>query len=217
MTFTIGIVEHEAAARAELAALLGPEPATRVAFAVATLAEARALLDAAPASFVVVDLDLPGADTLAFVRDLAGRTPPVEAAVLTTAAEDVRVFEALFAGAVGHLIRSAPAAETLAFVATVRDGGAAMSPAFARLVRDALLPEVTLCEVAVGDGALTAREQEVLALLAQGFLYENVAARLKLSTHTVRAHIRNIYRKLHVNSRAQAVYEALKRRIISLA
>ena len=91
-----------------------------------------------------------------------------------------------------------------------------MSPAFARVVRDALAPEVTLCEVAVGDGVLTAREQEVLSLLAQGFMYENVAARLALSTHTVRAHIRNIYRKLHVNSRAQAVYEALRRRIISL-
>jgi len=122
------------------------------------------------------------------------------------------IFQALSAGATGYLLKQTPPAELLAAVQDVHGGGSPMSSHIARKVVASFQqpPSAAAEELAT----LTAREQEVLDYLAKGFLYKEIADALSISYDTVHTHIRNIYEKLHVHSKSQAVAKALREGLV---
>lgn len=151
---------------------------------------------------VISDIGLPGTNGIELLRKLRPFMPRTQFMVFTVHDDDLRVFEALKAGANGYLLKSSPAIAILEGVRELLNGGAPMSPSVARRVVEHMRPGRN------GGGeheALTPREQGVLDMLAEGMLYRQIALREGLSVGTVKQHIHSIYKKLHVGSKEEAL------------
>jgi DNA-binding NarL/FixJ family response regulator len=160
-------------------------------------------LPAHPPDVVLLDIGLPGMSGLEALGPLHARWPEAEFLVLTIHDDPDRVFEALRAGASGYLVKTAPPIEVLDAVRALHDGGAPMSASVARKVVEAFRrPDLE---------SLSPREREVLDHLVKGRTGRQIAEALFIAPTTVAFHIRQIYEKLHVHTRAQAVARALGR------
>jgi len=138
------------------------------------------------------------------VRLIRQRFPELPVLMLTVHGDDDSVFAALCAGACGYLLKETEPSRLLDCIREVHAGGAPMSPEVARRV------VVTLRGLIPGrprESVLSARQREILQLLAQGHSYKSCAESLNVSLDTIRFHVRNIYDRLHVNSRAEAVWK----------
>ncbi len=155
---------------------------------------------------VLMDINLPGMDGLEGVRQLTRRLPDLSIVMLTVHTDDQSLFDALRAGASGYLLKSTPPTQLLEAIKTVNEGGAPMSSKMARKVLASFR--------STQDTPLSDRETEILKLLCDGHNYKIIAEQLHVSGHTVRSHIKNIYQKLHVNSRAEAVRKAMKDKLV---
>lgn len=173
---------------------------------------ARRLLQGTAAKVAIVDLELSDGSALPLIPDAVERGTAV--LVLTIWDDDERVYRALTAGAGGYLLKSDSAAGRVAeSLATLIEGGAPISPTIARRLLEDLrgrapAPEKTPTPDVT---SLTDREREIIELFAKGATYDEVASLLSISVNTVRFHVRGIYRKLHVCSKAEAVSLALHR------
>ncbi len=170
---------------------------------------AEAALEAVPditPDVVLLDIGLPGMSGLEALGPLHTRWPEAEFLVLTVHDDPDRVFEALRAGASGYLVKTAPPGEVLDAIRALHNGGAPMSASVARKVVEAFRrPDPDL-------ESLSRREREVLDLLVEGRTGRQIAETLFVAPSTVAFHIRQIYEKLHVHTRGQAVARALGRR-----
>lgn len=198
----VAIVEDHAKARASLGLLVDGSEGFRLVASCPNAGFAlRELPDLRP-DVVLMDIKLPDLSGVECVRRLKVALPPTQFLMLTAFADDDLLFESLKAGASGYLLkRTAPAALLEAIAEVVRGGSPLTGPMARRLVnffRAAPAPAAPLA-------ALTHREGEILGLLADGRRYKEIADQLGLSYDTVRAHIRSIYEKLQVHSRAEAV------------
>lgn len=155
-----------------------------------------------PPDVAFVDINLPGINGIECVRRLKPMLPRTQFVMLTVYEDANHLFDALAAGATGYLLKRTPREGLLAALREVHGGGSPMSSNIARMVVQSLQ------SVAPRDRAtegLSPRENEVLALLACGYLYKEVADAIGISLPTVKTYIRRICEKLHVHSRAQAV------------
>ena len=152
---------------------------------------------------VITDIGLPGITGIDLLRKLKPFMPTTQFMVFTVHDDDIRVFEALKAGANGYMLKSATAIALLEGIRELIGGGAPMSASVARRLVDHLRPAPGHREPEHED--LTARERGVLDLLAQGLLYKEIAAREGISISTVKQHIHSIYKKLHVGSKEEAL------------
>jgi len=158
-------------------------------------------------SLILMDIDLgQGLNGVEAVREIRRQRPDLSVVMLTVHEDGESVFAALCAGAVGYLVKGIAPADLLAALSEAAAGGSPMSPTIARRV-------VQTFHVGPNN-PLSGREQEVLTLLCAGESYRGIADQLFISGHTVRTHIKHIYEKLHVHSRAEAVVKALKDRLI---
>ncbi len=164
----------------------------------------RGVPDAAP-QVALVDVNLPGMNGIECVARLKSVCPAVVCLILTMYEDAPVIFDALKAGACGYLLKRTPPEEIAAAVVQAHAGGSPMSPRIARQVVSFFHRRPAEKGIAV----LTAREREVLELLAKGSLYKEIAATLGVTIDTVRTHLRNIYEKLHVHSRTEAVVKYL--------
>lgn len=155
---------------------------------------------------ILMDIHLPGISGIECIRRLKAILPATRIMMLTVFEDHDRIFDSLRAGASGYLLKNTPPAKLLEAIAELRDGGAPMSGPIARQVIAAF--QTTPAGTTASD-ALSPREQDVLALLNQGFLYKEIADRLGIALGTVRTHITRIYEKLHVRSRAGAMRSVL--------
>ena len=153
-----------------------------------------------------MDVELPGLNGIAGVKKLKPQMPETDFIMLTIKQDDETVFNSICAGATGYLIKDTPPSELLQSIKEVRNGGAPMSANIAR--------QVILSFHSNKPSPLSDRETEILKLLSQGMNYRSVADKIFLSPHTVKTHIKNIYQKLHVNSRAEAVRKAIEDNLI---
>lgn len=161
---------------------------------------------------VLMDLSMPVMDGIEATRAIRDAAPDVEVVVLTVT-EDQTVFDALKAGAGGYLLKGMPLNEVAASLDEAVSGGAPIAPRIARMVLDQMMAGGDAKEPATASTAavdLTPRETEILRLLVEGRTAAAVAALLGISVHTANAHVRNIYRKLEVTTRAQAVSRAFR-------
>ncbi len=198
----VAIVEDHEALRASLARLIGRTPGYACVAACADAETALRELPAAEPHVVLMDLQLPGMSGAECIVRLRECLPSAEILVLTVYDDEDRVFEALKAGASGYLLKRADSRRILEAIAEVRAGGAPMTSEIARMVVRSFRQEPPGASV---KGRLTAREEEILDLLARGLVPKEVAAKLGISYFTVQTHIKSIYEKLHVRSRTEAV------------
>lgn len=160
---------------------------------------------------VLVDIGLPGMNGIEGVRLLKQRYVSLTVLMLTVYEDDERIFDALCAGACGYLVKKTPPSRLLESIREAMDGGAPMSPEIARrvvsLFREIRLPERT-------DYHLTPHELRLLKLLVEGYNYKTAAAELGVTFNTICFHIKQIYEKLQVHSKSQAVTKALRNRLL---
>jgi DNA-binding NarL/FixJ family response regulator len=170
--------------------------------------EAVAAIPALQPRVIIMDVNLPGINGIECVRQLVAKGVKSHILMLTVHKDSDAIFDALAAGAVGYLVKPVPAEQLLAAVRDVYGGGAPMTSSIARKLVQVFRGR-TPTSPPTGD--LTPREQEILTLLSQGFMYKEIAAELNTSYATVRTHIEHIYEKLHVNSRSLAVAKFMNR------
>ena len=152
---------------------------------------------------IIMDINLPGASGIDCVRQMSQRCTSTQYLMYTVHDDDHRVFEALKAGANGYILKSSTPDEILAAVRELHIGGSPMSAHVARRVVSHLRPAGTANKMA--ENGLSEREQQVLALLAEGLLYKEIGDRLGITTGTIKQHIHRMYDKLHVQNRTEAV------------
>lgn len=151
---------------------------------------------------VLVDINLPGQSGIECVRRLKPTMPDTQFMMLTVYEDTGHIFDALKAGASGYLLKRTPREELIASLKQVQEGGSPMTSYIARKVVQSFYQ--TPAERLETEG-LSPREREVLELLARGYFYKEITEALGISMSTVNTHVRRVYEKLHVHSRAQAV------------
>lgn len=153
------------------------------------------------ADVVLMDIGLPGKSGIECVALAKPVSPSTQFLMWTTFDDDEKIFEALRAGATGYLLKNSPVQTIIDAIADVMNGGSPMSSSIARKVIEAFRP----IENILDQYNLTSREREILKWLSKGYRYKEIAAELNISQETVRKHVRNMYEKLHVQSRTEAL------------
>ena len=159
---------------------------------------------------ILLDIGLPGMSGIEGIKRFKEKSPTTNIIILTIYDDDEKVFNALCTGASGYLLKNAPKDKIIEAINEVFQGGAPMNTQIARKV----LTMFNQLAVPKGDYGLTKREQEILELMVNGFTKKRIADHLYLSYHTVNAHLKNIYTKLHVNTRSGAVSKAYKENLL---
>jgi len=210
----VALVEDDPGVRANLAAMLNSSPGFQCQ---AAYPDGFAALKNIPGSrpdVVLMDINLPGMPGTECVRQLKNVAPGVPVLMLTVYDDSEQIFKSLMAGATGYLLKRTPKDKLLDAIREVNSGGAPMSRQIARRVVQ-FFQEIEQMPPSAQKApelqTLTDREEQVLALLAKGHAYKEIADLLAISFETVRTHIRSIYEKLHVHSRTEAVLKYLKR------
>ena len=202
MSIRVAIVEDDRSVRENLAVLIDAAPGFSCVAGCASAEEAWQRLPPLEPDVVLMDIHLPGRNGIACGARLREQLPRTQVIMLTIEENSEQVFESLKAGATGYLVKHASPREILEAVANVHAGGAPMSCHIARLVVTAFRQSSTTVSA---DLRLSPREQEVLRLLAKGHRSKEIADELGMGLGTVNTHVRHIYEKLHVRSRAEAV------------
>ncbi len=206
----VALVEDDPGVRANLAKMIDGTPGFRCQAAYADGLAALAGIPANRPDVVLMDINLPGMLGPECVRRLKSVAPGLPVLMLTVYDDSEQVFKSLMAGATGYLLKRTPKDKLLEAIREVHDGGAPMSRQIARRVVQFFqqidqMPATANASRSPEIATLTEREEQVLAGLAKGHLYKEIADQLRISFETVRTHVRSIYEKLHVHSRTEAV------------
>lgn len=205
MAIQVSIVEDDEQIRTSLFDLISDAPGYSCVAAYPTAEQALKFLPSHPPDVVLVDIHLPKMSGVECARRLKAELPDLQIVMHTVYEDSETIFQALEAGASGYLLKRTPPAKLLEALAEVRQGGAPMSMHIARKVVQSFRrrPSTEASE------SLAAREQEVLDYVAQGYINKEIADAMGLSVETVRGYLKNIYDKLHVRSRTEAVVKYL--------
>ncbi len=208
VTIQVAIVEDDDEIRASLTDRIRSSNSFRLVRTCADAESALADLPSLKPNVVLMDINLPGMDGVECVRRLKDEMPETQFIMLTVYEDNNRLFKSLMAGASGYMLKRTPLAKLLAAIREAYAGGSPMTPQVARRVvqyfRNVPGP---VSEVE----NLTPREKDVLDQLAKGYRYKEITDNLGISNGTLHSYIRNVYEKLHVHSRTEAVVKYLNR------
>ena len=202
----VAIVEDDAGVRESMSVLINGTAGFRC---INTFPNAEVALKKLPLEWpdvVLMDINLPEISGIECVSRLKAIRPSLQILMLTVYMENEKIFKSLMAGASGYLIKQTPPAQILDAIAEVHRGGSPMSSHIARKVVQFVQQQGASTEETAN---LSKREHEILTQLAKGYQYKEIADMLGISVLTVRNHLRNIYEKLHVRSRTEAVVKFL--------
>jgi DNA-binding NarL/FixJ family response regulator len=210
-TIRVAIVEDRREIREGLAMIINGTPGFRCCGSYRSMEDALEQIGREVPDLVLNDIGLPGMSGIEGIKLLKARHPGLIVLMLTVYDDDDRIFEALCAGASGYLLKKTPPARLLESLREAAGGGAPISPEVAArvitLFREFRPPESAKCE-------LTPHETRLLRLFVDGHNYKTAAAELGVSVHTISFHLRNIYEKLQVHSKSEAVAKALRNRLV---
>lgn len=205
MSINVGIVEDDKDLRENLMLFINESEGFSC---VHSFTDAEMALEQIPKlslDVVLMDIHLPQKDGISCVKSLVEITPQTDYVMCTSFEDTETVFKALKVGAKGYITKTSSPSKILEAITDVFNGGSPMSSNIARKIVESFQADLKEnSEIK----KLTEREKEILALLSEGFRYKEIAYKLFLSTETVRTHIRNIYVKLQVNSRTDALNKA---------
>ncbi|MER1968177.1 response regulator transcription factor [Castellaniella sp. GW247-6E4] len=213
------LVEDDEPLRLRFESILSNWPAGRLIAACGTLGAAMEVLQSEPIDLLITDLRLPDGHGIQGIRRLRATNPQAEAMVVSALADNEVVIAAIEAGATGYLLKDIGSADLIEAIEELRAGRSPISSSIARVI----VRRLGAHGQAAGDPAptcaaatLTPRETEILWGIAKGLTYAEVAEQLGISRQTVPVHIKNIYRKLQVGNRSEAVFEASRLGLIRL-
>ncbi len=225
MPISVTIVEDNAKIRTGLEFLIGSSQNFTCVGAFSSAEEALEQLPSLSADVVLMDIELPGISGIECMKQLVQQGTTAQIMMMTVFEDHENIYHSILAGATGYLIKSTPPAELLAAIADLHSGGSPMSSQIARKVlkafqeiaaaqaaqpRQPSQAEVSISAQEAHEYSLGKREQEIIELLAQGLSYQEIADKIFLSHATIRTHIRNIYRKVQVQSRSEMLSKFAK-------
>ena len=219
-TIRVLLVEDDGPTRRRLHDVLAADPEFEVV-SVANLTDARASIALQPPHVLLTDLELPDGHGTSLTAQVHASHPSIEILVISVLCDERSVVAAIVAGASGYIVKDALPDDICDTVRQVLKGHSPLSAAIARyilrLVKPTVVPRQGEAEAAPGDMlGLTGREVDILWGIAKGMSYNEIGDGLGLSRKTVPNYIKSIYRKLGVNSRGEAVFEAMSRKMINL-
>ena len=204
----IAVVEDDKTVREGLQMLLNGSPGFSCVAAYGSGEDALAGIPEMMPDVVLMDINLPGINGIECILKLKEMDLPLLFIMLTVFEDADAIFRSLSAGACGYLLKHTPPAKLLEAIQDVYRGGSPMSGEIARKVVQSFQQPSIKSDTKV---SLTKREEEILGFLAQGFFYKEIAGSLSISVETVRTHIRNIYEKLQVRTRTEAILKYLRK------
>ena len=208
MPIKVSIVDDNDEIREGLSVLISGSAGFQCVATYPTAENALKYLPAHKPDVVLMDIQLPGMSGIECVRELKRLLPELQIMMLTIYEDDDNVFKSIVAGASGYVLKKTPPSELMDAVSDLHNGGSPMSDRIARKVVQAFQQ---MGKSSRETENLTQRESEVLSYVAKGFQYKEIAEKFFLSSETVRTHLRNIYKKLHVRSRTEATLKYLNK------
>lgn len=208
MAIKVSIVEDDSGIRESLCVLINGSAGYKCVSKFPNPVEALKGIPREIPDVILMDISMPKMSGIECVKNIKKKFPDVQIIMLTVYEDTEKVFEALRAGATGYLLKRTQPAVLIDSIGLVHSGGSPMSPQIARKIVQSFYRED---EYADAEFNLTRREEQILSGLVRGFKYAEIAESLFISIDTVRSHIRNIYEKLHVRSRTEAVLKYLKK------
>ena len=218
---TVMIVEDDPAFLKRFCGIVVRDPDLALFAAVGDLASARQALQKSAPDVLLTDIGLPDGSGIDLIRETALRFPDTDIMVVTVFGDEGHVIASVEAGATGYVLKDSDDQDFTGSIKQLVRGGSPISPVIARqLLRrfrapplpappaTPAVPSGTSRSEQMPEGGLSARESEVLGLLVKGFSFAEIAQLLAVSPHTITAHVKKIYQKLAVHSRAEAAYEA---------
>jgi DNA-binding NarL/FixJ family response regulator len=206
-TIYVSIIEDDDQIRESLAILLAGSPGFSCASHYGSCEAALTSIEEDAPDVILMDINLPGMTGIEGIQPVRQLLPETEIIMLTISEDDKDVFDSLCAGACGYLKKNTSPGRLIEAIREAVAGGAPMSMEIARRVVNSFKPESRPNE------PLTTREREVLQKMCDGLGYKAIAEELYVDINTIKFHIRNIYRKLEVNSKGEAIAKAIRERL----
>jgi len=207
MSIKVAIVEDDRRIREGLSTLINGSPGFECKSVYENAEEAISNINK-EVDVYLMDINLPGISGIECVKIIREKKPQVQILMQTIYENDEEIYQSLLAGANGYLLKTTTPVKLLEAIQDVYNGGSPMSSQIARKVVNTFAKIEKTSELKF---ELSQREGEILSLLAKGFRYKEIAEKLFISVETVRKHIHNIYEKLHVRSKTEAVLKYLRR------
>ncbi|OGB22486.1 MAG: DNA-binding response regulator [Burkholderiales bacterium RIFCSPLOWO2_02_FULL_57_36] len=216
------VVEDDALTRKALCLAIESEPTLRLAAEFDSVAPTLLWLETASVDLVLTDLGLPDGSGIEIIRACVQRCPDCDIMVITMSSDEDNIVASIEAGASGYVLKDAGRVDIVRALLDLYAGGSPMSPLIARKVLERMrdskaAPVASSVTEDAPIALLTKREAAILNLIARGDSYVEVARLLSVSVGTVQTHVKNIYGKLSVHSRGQAVFEAQRRGLLQMA
>lgn len=207
MKYSVAIVEDNHEIRTGLMMLINSSANLECNHIFSNAEEAIKMLPYNCTDVVLMDIDLPGMNGIEAIRQLKQQCAQAQFLMITVFEDDEKIFKSLEAGANGYLLKKTVASELVSAIHDIVNGGSPMNAQIARRVVSRF--QQSTQKVSNAE-ELSKREMELLELLSKGFRYKEIANHLFISQDTVRTHIRNIYQKLQVNSKIEAINKVFK-------
>ena len=209
MEIKVAIFEDNKLLRDALQMIINTTPGFRCVGTFPDCNRLRRDIESVSPNVVMMDIEMPGVNGIDATTMITDNYSDIKVLIQTVFNDSERIFKAICAGASGYILKSDPPAKQLDALQEVYNGGAPMSPTIAKQVLEFFTRKnVILVAPDKTVPALSEREREILSLMLQGHKYKTIATRLFISYETVRSHVKQIYRKLHVASRAEAIMKA---------
>ncbi len=205
------IFEDNKHLRESLQLLISSSPNFECVGAFADTRNVIAVVDKLMPGIIITDIEMPVMNGIDATRLIKNKFPETPVLILTVFDDSERIFQSLQAGGNGYLLKNSSPDEILNALTDVYNGGSALSPAVARKVIQFFQ---TAAPVEQNEYHLTTKEKELLQCLVQGMSYKMIADAMMISFETVKSHVKNVYKKLHVSSNSEAVAKAIKQKIV---
>ncbi len=170
----------------------------------------RQKIEAIRPDVVLMDINIPGLNGIEAVKEIKAHFPHVNVCMQTVFEDEDKIFASLCNGASGYILKNTPPDKVLQAIREVADGGSFFTPSVAKKILNNFQQQPQHGEYI----QLTDKEKEVLKYLVEGLSYKMIADKLFVSFHTIHSHVKNIYEKLHVNSKGEAVSKAIRNKLV---
>lgn len=167
-------------------------------------------MEALQPDVVLMDINIPGKNGIEAVKEIKEHFPAIQLCMQTVFEDDDKVFASLCAGASGYILKNTAPDKVLQAIREVAGGGAFFTPSIAKKILNNFQKQPEKAEYI----RLTEKEKEVLKHLVDGLSYKMIAGKVSVSFHTIHSHIKNVYEKLHVNSKGEAVAKAIRNKLV---